>query len=264
MKILKQPVCILKKSVFLLFAGILLGGTLLSQVSKIDIITLKSGSIIKGRLIEMTDSTKVSIETLCQNIWVFSLDEIDKIESELVKTHDPAPVAAGETPRSIAREKGYYNISSPGILISSGNNDKNTIFSFQIINGYQYHSRYYAGFGTGLEFFEYTHLPLFLEGQYRLLDRNVSPYITVKGGYSVMLDHPDSDDWVSYQGKGGYLYGAGMGIIMPFGKKNALTISFLYRHQDATIIYTTRWNDQTTKITTEYDRLSFRVGLMFY
>ena len=264
MNILKQPAWITKKTAIILFAGLLFSGTLLSQDDKVDILTLKNGSIIKGRLIEMTDSNKVSIETLCQNTWVFSLDEIERMECNQSLSLATGPNSGSRYSTGLGKRSGFYSVSSPGLLFASGNNDKNTIFSLQMTGGYQLQSRYFAGIGTGLEFFQYSQLPLFLDVSYLLTEGTVSPFIVLRGGYSFALEDPPDNDWITYQGKGGYLWGAGLGIVIPLGQKNALSCSILYRYQDVTVINTTLWNDEVTEITTEYNRLSVRLGIMFY
>jgi hypothetical protein len=264
MNIQKQPdkiVHILLISLFFLGA---LPGSLFSQDGKLDILTLKSGSVLRGQITEMTDSNKVSIETLCRNTWVFGVDEIKSMEFN--RAGDPADFfsrGAGH-PAGLSRKSGFYNISSAGLLMAGGNNDKNVIFSLLMTAGYQFHSRYYAGLGTGLEFFQYAQLPLFLDARYLIRDGRVSPYVMLRGGYSFLLEDIPDDQWFNYRGEGGYLWSTGMGIIMPLGQKNAISCGILYRYQDLTVIHRTEWNEMETRITTVYNRLSFRLGIMFY
>lgn len=58
----------MKTFLIVLFAGILLGYAHAQKT--IDVVHLKTGSIIKGKLLEST-AESIKIETGCQNVWVF-------------------------------------------------------------------------------------------------------------------------------------------------------------------------------------------------
>ena len=55
----------------------------LAQQDTRDVVHLKNGSIIKGRIVELVPAEQVRIETSDGSIFVFPMDEVLKIEAEL-------------------------------------------------------------------------------------------------------------------------------------------------------------------------------------
>jgi len=229
-----------------------------AQVKTTDAITLKNGSIIKGYIREMKDSSKVSIETLCRNLWVFDRNEVASID------HDVPLSGSYPDDRSYpARPSGFFNITEPGLLFGSGNNEKNTIFSILMTNGYGFRNNVTAGLGLGLEFFEQAQLPVFIDLRWALTDRSIAPVLMLKGGYSFMLEDPQDNDWYDFTGIGGFLWSTGLGVQIRLNLHNMLSISMLYRYQNSTISHTDVWYQDEIKVTKVYNRLAFRIGITF-
>jgi hypothetical protein len=232
--------------------------TVFSQGRTTDVVTLKNGSILRGTLRTFPDSNKIGIETQCQSCWVFDTSEVASVDYNISfngvwQTDNLSP----------ARTSGYVNITEAGLLFGSGDNEKNTIFSVMMTNGYRYRNRLYGGLGLGLEFFEQTQLPLFAEARYAFTNRNVTPVLILKGGYSFMLEDPPDTDWFTYEGKGGYLWAAGMGVHFRLNHHNILSVSMSYRYQDNTVVHTDPWYRDKTWVTKKYNRMSFSIGIIF-
>ncbi len=224
---------------------------LYSQPSKIDAVYLENGSIIRGKILEDSDTSIIRIETLCHNVWVFNKHEISKIERQ-----KPGYSING-------KPKGYYNLTDIGLIIGSGNNDKNIIFGIHMINGYKWENHICTGAGLGIEFFEYMIIPTFADLRYQWLNRTISPYVLFNAGYAFPLQDPESYWGTINDAKGGMLWSTGIGTNFRINEHNAVSLGLIYRYQKLRTIYTTEWNDEETEILKKYERLSIRIGLVF-
>lgn len=75
-----------------------------------DVVHLKNGSIIRGVIIELIPSETVKIETADKSIFIFQMDEVDKIEKL-----DLSTIRAPKPPR---KKKGYVGLTvGPSIPI---------------------------------------------------------------------------------------------------------------------------------------------------
>jgi hypothetical protein len=227
-----------------------------AQKYVIDVVQLKNGDVYKGIILEQPDTGFLRIETLCRNIMNFNMNDVLSVTSEKFKPWTAALPYAFEP-------KGYVNITDLGMLIGTGNNNQNAIFSVSSFNGYGFSSRYLVGGGIGVEFFETLMLPLYIESRCIVSRNKLSPYLNLKAGYSFSLEDPVSYWGESYNSTGGYLYGTGIGAMIWINNRNAIEINIQYRYQDIKTIRTIEWSDQTTTITTKYNRLELKLGLLF-
>ena len=73
----------IKTCIFLLAAALVLCvAVLAAQSSERDVILLKNGSIIKGKIIEIIPATSVKIEIAGGSIFIYPMSEVDKITKE--------------------------------------------------------------------------------------------------------------------------------------------------------------------------------------
>lgn len=212
-----------------------------------DAVYLKNGSIIRGRIMPDTTDRMIRLRTMDESVWVFRYDEIDSLKRESF--------------RESFRTRGYQSITGFGVLAGSGNNTNNTIFSVNTIHGLRFMTRWFAGGGTGIEFFGYPVVPLYADLQYRLLSGRVSNVIHLKAGYALALEKPVEPWGYHYTAKGGPLLGAGMGLEIFVNQRNALVIELGYRFQDLYVYYTTDWQTEKVKETTTFNRLSISLAI---
>jgi len=227
-----------------------------SQKYVIDVIHLKNGDIYKGIIIEQPDPEILRIETLCQNTMNFNMEDVLSISSEKFK-----PWSAAIT--YTFGPKGYVNITDFGMLIGTGNNSQNAIFSISSFNGYGFSSRYIAGVGIGVELFETLMLPLYVESRWVITRSKFTPFLSLKAGYSFALEDPESYWGETYNSTGGYLCGIGLGVLIWINNRNAFEINIQYRYQDIRTIRTFEWSDQTSTLTQKYNRLEVKFGFLF-
>lgn len=240
----------MKKYIFLSLTLSLLTFTISAQKLK-DAIYLKNGSIIYGKLIEVSDD-KYKIETPV-GIMIYSAEEVDKFVKE-------NPVFTGR------RDTGVGFALEAGLLIGSQSSQYPAPFSFNFIMTYTTGTKNVIGAGSGIEFLGSAFAPVFIEYKHLFNEKKTSPFIFMRGG-ALIHTGGDNDDYDTYpydyskRYKGGPTFGLGTGIswakedfetYLSFGYRYALTS---YRQNDYNhIIYTYKNN---------YNRLEVKFGFKF-
>jgi hypothetical protein len=219
-----------------------------------DHVYLKSGSVIRGKILEIEPVDHVKIEDMCGNIWFYKIAEVEKITSE------PFESTIRNEKAAIGFDAGFVNMTSIGFLVGSSYNSQVAPFSLLIVNGYRAPMGFFAGFGTGVEFFSSTYMPLFLDLRYDLLGTDVVPYVMVKGGYGMPLSSDREDYDVSYEYYGGALIGAGIGLKIRTRNHFAWDIELMYRYQETSYMEKYNWNNQEYDYTDIFNRIEIRLG----
>jgi hypothetical protein len=226
---------------------------LYAQQREIDAVYLNSGEVYRGNILEQNNPEVLRLKTLCSNIRIFGMEEIDRIERENISyagTGDNLSI------------RGYFNRSDLGILMGSGN-ENNSIFTFQMVNGYKIGYRYFPGVGLGVEFFEQAVIPVFADFSYVLGKGRVMPFFRGSLGYSFPLEDPP-EQWGSRTvNHGGILYGLGCGTSVRTGNNSFLVISLIYRYQSLKSDYEEDWSQEVLKLEQRFNRLAISVGFMF-
>ena len=229
---------------------------IIAQTREVDAVYLKNGNVYRGSMQSTNVQGTLVLETLCSNTLQFTLDEVDHLAREFIRT--------GRRNSFIPREEnGYFNRTDLGVLIGSGSNDKNLIFGVQMVNGYKINNRIYPGLGTGLEFFDQAFLPLYADVSYYFLNRSVSPFIRGSFGYTLPLEDPIEDRGTNIDSQGGCMVAMGVGTSVRISQNNALNISLIYRFQNLRSVQTQEWNPEKITLDTQYNRIAIRIGFLF-
>jgi hypothetical protein len=236
----------------LLFISLPLSG----QKRRVDAVYLNNGEVYRGRILEQPDQEKIHLETLCLNTRMFPTKDISHIGQEKV---DLMVLRMG----GHASARGYFNYSDLGFLLGSGSNEKNAILSIQMVNGYKFGRKYFAGIGTGIEFFEQAYIPLFADFSYMLTENRVSPFLTGSMGYTFSIDDPPEQWGARTNNLGGMMYSVGIGTSIRTGMTSSFAISLEYRYQNLRSDYTEDWNEDVLHFDKQYNRLSLRLGFVF-
>jgi hypothetical protein len=179
------------KRIFQLALAIIIGIQFESngQSNLEDVTYLKNGSIVRGLIVEQIPNKSIKVQTKDGNVFVFSLDEIEKI------TKETEFKGIGKTDY---RSEGFINFTElsfcPGVgkkEVGSNPSVPNKDYSFGIrtINGYQANSNFSVGIGIGLDRYEKeSFLPITFDLRYNILRGKVSPVVNANFGYSVGLN----------------------------------------------------------------------------
>jgi hypothetical protein len=204
----------MKKTLILLITLVFLSLQMQAQKGN-DVLYLKNGSIVYGKLIEVVDN-QYKIKTDDGLIFSFSSEEVEKFilglpsESKKVAIKDPNGFGIG---------------LESGFLIGSGNENFFLLFSFNPMITYTVNTRHTFSFVTGIELFDQFHIPAFLEYKYNLFKKDVSPFLYARGGGLISLGGGDSQEYY----KGGWSCGAGAGLRWPIAGFESY-IKFGYRY----------------------------------
>lgn len=217
-----------------------------------DALYLRNGSIIYGKLLEISDN-KYRIQTSDGSLFNFSSDEVDRFIKE--------------TPRFEGRKTSGAGFAlETGLLIGSQNSDFDAPFSFNIIVSYTAMTRNIVGIGSGVEFLGSAFTPLFIEYKRLFNERKTAPFIFLRGGALFHTGgNEETDPYNPYyyprDYKGGASFGLGTGI--SWAKEDLETyLSFAYRY--ALTSYKQRnYNDIIYTYKSNYNRLEVKFGFKF-
>lgn len=219
----------------------------------VDHIYLKSGSVIRGQILEIEPVDHVKVQDLCGNIWYYKIVEVEKITSE------PFELQTRQTDRG-GFGPGFVNMTSMGFLAGSSNNQQLAPFSLVMVNGWRNSDGLFLGAGLGIEFLNTNYLPLFLDMRYDITGKDVVPYLLIKGGYSLPMTQGYSEYDVEYSYQGGVLAAGGVGLKIRTREHFAWDIELMYRYQQTSSSERYDWNNQEYQYTDIYNRIEIRLG----
>jgi hypothetical protein len=239
----------MKRSLIFLFFQI----ALLSAFSQnSDVIYLKNGSILKGKIIQIRPGENVKFETSDGSIWVFDY-------ADLLKFDNTDALQTGLIKLDSTRNK--YLIADMGFLVGTTNNDMKAPLSILAVYDVPIYNKVYAGIGTGLEFFEMTYIPVIAELRFKR--RTIGPSIYFQAGYTMPIKKEGTVDNSKYSFEPGILINPGISYTFGFSQGTAFTISIGYRYQKTSAKQLERYyNDDYLRID-KLNRMNLRFGYSF-
>jgi hypothetical protein len=217
-----------------------------------DALYLKNGSVIYGKLLEISEN-KYRIQTSDGSLFNFQAEEVDKFLKE--------------SPRYDGRKTdGAGFVIEAGLLIGSQNSDLSAPFSFNIIVNYTSLTKNIFGIGSGVEFLGSTYSPVFFEYKRLINDRKTAPFVFFRGGALFHTGGDDENDpynqyYYPKNYKGGASLAIGTGI--SWAKEDLETyLSFSYRYAQ-TSYKQQNYNDIMYTYKNNYNRLEVKFGFKF-
>ncbi|MBX2973211.1 MAG: hypothetical protein KF797_08920 [Flavobacteriales bacterium] len=187
-----------------------------------DVVYLKNGSIIRGVIIEQVPNKSIKIETADRNVFVFQMDEIEKL------TKEPYQGRARNDRNNTGPRSGYSGIVETGYQQGVGYYGSSRL-KLNIINGYRFNPYLSMGLGVGMRYFTDPGdvlLPLFADFRVRFMDKTVTPYFSTGIGYSFDLGD-------GFTGAGFFLNPA-LGVAFKVSPKVALHVALDHEMQQVT------------------------------
>ncbi len=213
------------KKIFTLILFLAIGIVGIAQQNFQDVVYLKNGSIIRGTIIEQVPNKSIKIETADRNVFVYQMDEIEKMTKEIVANTSKSNSSSGLS-------SGYLRIINFGFGFGLGDYGKGTsCLKLEVINGYQFNPYFSLGFGTGLKFYFNKYkssslvIPLFADFRAHFIDYIVSPYIDLGIGYTI-------EATPEFRGLG-FMLNPSVGASVKIGKKSAMNFGLGYFMQIA-------------------------------
>jgi len=244
--------------IFLIFSFLYLisGNNLLfAQKTKADVVYLKNGTILYGSIIQFDSVKGMRINNDCGS-YLFHFQDIDSVKTNYKKISNSQ------------KSKGYYNLTSVGLLFGEGGNGFQPLPSLTMVNGYQIDKHWSAGLGFGFEFYEFSVFPVFAQGTYVFKNDKISPFISLKSGYTFPIHRStDKDNGLPWKTFGGIAVNPEIGIKVDIGDKNAFICSLGYHYQKLSFednyydyFYESNYY---RRIYNHFNRISFRIGFLF-
>lgn len=197
--------------VVLLMCCCLLGAS--AQQVLEEVVYTKNGSVVRGIITEMKPNESLKIETADGNVFVFAMEDVEKITKEPVwgaPRRPHRPHQGGMMPPASYERRGYRGFVEAGVAAGIGDYGL-TRLEVNTSHGYQFNPYLFVGGGLGMHFYfdaSDALIPIFADCRVNVLPGRISPYIDVKLGYSIGV----SDG----------LYGAGLFLSPGIGARFAL------------------------------------------
>jgi hypothetical protein len=239
----------MKKLSFTILLFLIAAGAV-AQVFYRDVVYLKSGSIIKGKIIEEVPKKTYTIKTADTSLFVVNIEDILKIVHEEIASDGPQKKATGAHPLNTGYE-GLAEVGYGGAVGLYGLN----VAKFSMINGYRINKNMFAGVGTGFRYYTtenagFSVIPLFLDFRYKLLDKTISPYGGLSAGYAWDASHGFQD--------AGFLFNPQLGLQLNKNPDFMFHLGFGYEIQQ--MRFATSWNSYIIRFS---EAISINLGMVF-
>lgn len=249
-----------------LYCWIALSSLLLAQTQQEDVVYLKNGGFVRGKIVENIPNQKVVIESSAQTVYIFNPSEIERITQEARLATDTQHTTLN------IRKKGFYHLTQAGLSFSDENNTvgqkQNAVF--MTVNGYKFFSFLGVGIATGVEWYpQHRVYPISLDVRGDILPKGIiTPYYFLQAGFAPGQGVNAWNENNNYKCKGGVTTSSGLGI-----KLRTNSISWVmdvgFRYQQVKDQYNDWWwsgNGETSPLHERefnYQRLFVRTGIAF-
>jgi hypothetical protein len=150
------------------------------------------------------------------------------------------------------------------------NGSSTTSFALTTVNGFQW-SRFFAGAGTGFDYYFHTSIPLFVEARLDLVRRKGKIQLFGNGGLNFPFSSPNKNfETRTGDYKTGRYYGAGLDYLAPAHSQAFILGVAFSNKQDIQLVDNKVWNpvlnrleDLPIKQDYSLNRITIRIGWMF-
>lgn len=210
------------------FLLLIVSYTSFGQNNMEDVVYLKNGSIIRGIIIEQIPNQSIKIQTKDRNIFVFKIEEIEKITKEEIPNQ--------KLSNTDFKKKGYINITEiaycAGIgSVSVNRQDIKNIdqsWGFRSVNGIQFNEHTSLGIGFGIDAYKSaTLLPITIDTRVAFIKGQISPVFTLNAGWAFGLNNAPS----------GFVFNPQFGIKTYISKNVAYLFNVGWKGQNSEVEY---------------------------
>jgi len=247
-----------------------------SQSNTEDVVYLKNGSVIRGKITDQLNTGKVKIELMGGSVFVFAAADVDSMKKENRLKNQIKEIRQNY----YRKDHGFRNMTELAIIygVNFKNNPNNDPYngytengddiglSLQTINGYQFWPYLFVGGGIGIDRFityQQTFSPFFLRLSSEFIKRKVTPYVYLDAGYSVMWKQPDADGGTFTTNTGGSYVAAGGGLRIYTRSRASVILSAGYKMNKSSSTYNDGYASDFSSITRTYQRFVMNIGVSF-
>jgi hypothetical protein len=229
--------------------------------SRIDVVQLKNGNVLKGTIVRQIPGKFLEIKTLDKNFWKFDMEDIAEIR------YEKSRIPKFKQDSVVIKDKGILIDTRAGIILGSNSNENEAPFSLLCSVDYLFKNGLALGGGFGLEAFKDTQIPLFGDIRYHHKIRGLNTYLFCLSGYSFPIEDRDRGYYYNYgdemDAKGGWLINPGVGVILNSRSNTRFSFSLGYRYQKNKVKWNNTYTDDTEYLREEFNRLSIHFGIIF-
>jgi len=264
------------RKIFFAVAGALLMSGVFAQSNTEDVLYLKNGGVIHGKIVEQQATGKIKIELLGGSVFVFAAADVDSVKKENRLKDQVKEIKQNY----FRRDHGFRNMTELAIIygVNFKNNPNNDPYngytengddiglSLQTINGYQFWPYLFVGGGIGIDRFityQQTFTPLFLRVSSEFIKRKVTPYVYLDAGYSFMWKQPTSDGGNYTTNTGGTYVAAGGGLRVYTRSRASVILSAGYKMNKSSSTYNDGYAADYSSISRVYQRFVMNIGVSF-
>lgn len=159
--------------------------------SKVDVLHLKDGSIIRGQVVEETPR-QVKIKLSDGSIFVYNADLVDKIVTETYsyrrESRDMTSIKRDRSNRGDRGLRGYNAFIESGFTFG----DETCFDMISTVHGYQFNNHLFLGGGMALHNYDgigddddtYFAVPIFVNFRANFMNKKVTPFADARLGYT--------------------------------------------------------------------------------
>jgi len=232
-----------------------------------DVVYLKNGSILHGKITEIKVNESITLESNCNDTWVLNQSDIDRIvkedilESTIEKNKKKTPIDY--------KRKGFYSNININFMFGGDMETPFPPIGISFISGYQFDFGLAVGAGLGIDLMSEVYMPIVGDLKYTFRSSKISPFIYFQGGYSISLEDPDPYDYEYYdyyesdlESKGGYILNPGVGFKINLNERNAFSFSLGYKYMEINQTYK-EFNGQNIDRKIKTNRIVLGFGYYF-
>lgn len=260
----------LKKGLFsliiaLLFLAIPLDSA--AQAPTEDVVYMKNGTILRGKLLEYSPAGDVKVEILGGTVLVYPAADVDKITKEPAKSGSvlQQPLTNGynsyvRPPKKpfVYKTKGIGNITDVGLMIGS-----EAGVAIHTIGQYVFNPRLQLGAGIGIDRLTWglKLAPIYIDFRGEVLKESpITPMYIAQAGWTLPMESNDGD-WITNV-KGGPMAAFGFGL--KFNTRYGLRyhLSLTYKMEKASFDQQ-NWGGWPQTVNGTFYRVCFNTGISF-
>ena len=220
-----------------------------------DVLYLKNGSTIYGKLMEVSDN-QYKIQISDGSVFIFSAPDVEKFVNEQYQFNS-------------RKKSGLGFALEAGVLIGSQSSTYRSPFSFNVLANVTSKTKNIYGFGSGVEYLGQPFMPIFFEYKHLFSTKKTTPFMFFRGGSLFHLNgDADNNDVVTYNPyetkfdyRGGGTFTIGTGISWAYDDCETY-LSFAYRNAH-TSYSQKEYNSQAITYRSSYNRLEIKFGFRF-
>lgn len=265
---------IFKTHLIFIFLFVIGSGCLFAQTDMIDVVTLKSGEVYKGYILEQVPNENLRMRTLDGEILQVQMSDVEIIKKENMSTADQKKVKS-----KTAFEKTYFVQIEPEIFGP---------LAFHFAGGYRFHRFGYLGIGTGFDNylgdifsgtgFWGTVFPFYVRYGGDVLNSKVTPRYDLSVGYAynpekspLLTYNEDENDYYQIEHISGFYSELDVGFRINGGRKFNFGVALSIKYHTARVdeiiktpIYDTNTNTTIIREDVVSSKLDLpRFGLKF-